>query len=330
MEHRKFGNSDLMVAPVGLGCYGMSGAYGTYDDDQSIATIHRAIELGCNLLDTSASYGQGHNHRTIGKAIKGRRDDVVIHSKTGTIRDANGKSVGEGSGTPERLRKMCETSLKNLGIDCLDVFTMSRTDSMTPTEDSVGAMARLVEEGKTRYIGLSEAHADTIRRGHAVHPLASVQYEYSLWSRDPERLGQIEVVRKLGAAFMAYSPLGYAFLTGQWKKHDDIDPDDLRNRLPRFAVENFDHNVKLVGHIEDMASQKNTTPARIAIAWLLTRGDNMFPIPGCKTQPHLEDNLGAIELELTVDDLKHFDDLFPPGAAKGDRYPESSMARVNR
>lgn len=330
MEKRKFGNSDLMVSPVGLGCYGMSGAYGAYDDDQSIATIHRALELGCNLLDTSASYGQGHNHRTIGKAIKGRRDEFVIHSKTGTIRDASGKSVGEGSGTPERLRDMCETSLKNLGIDCLDVFTMSRTDQTTPTEDSVGAMARLVEEGKTRYIGLSEAAADTIRRGHAVHPLASVQYEYSLWSRDPETLGQIAAVRELGAAFVAYSPLGYAFLTGAWKKHGDIDPGDNRHRLPRFAPENFDHNAALVGHIEGMAAEKNTTPARIAIAWVLAQGGDMFPIPGCKTQPHLEDNLGALELELSADDLARLDTLFPPGAAQGERYPDSSMARVNR
>ena len=329
MEYLKFGNSDLRVSRMGLGCYGMSGAYGAADDDESIATIHRAIELGVNFLDTSASYGQGHNHQVIGKAIKGRRDQVVIHSKSGTIRAPDGSSVAEGSGSAERLLELCERSLKNLGIDCLDVFCMSRVDPTVPVEDSVGAMARLVEAGKTRYISLSEASPDSVRRGFAVHPLVSLQFEYSLWSRDPEQ-GHIETCRELGIGFMAYAPLGYGFLAASFHVPGDIPSGDHRLRLPRFQAGNFEQNVGLVRVIEDVAADKGATPAQIAIAWVLAQGDDIIPIPGSKSRRHLEENLKALEITLDADDLSRLGTAFPPDAAAGTRYDAAGMLRVNR
>ena len=327
MQYTTFGNSDLRVSRIGLGCYGMSGAYGPADDTESIATIHRAIELGVNLLDTSASYGQGHNHELIGKAIKGRRHEVVIHSKTGTIRDPERGSIAEGSGTPERLKKVCEGSLARLGIETLDVFCMSRTDPSVPIEDSVGAMAELITEGKTRYISLSESAAETVRRGFEAHPLAALQYEYSLWSRDPEQ-GQLKACRELGMALMAYSPLGYGFLTGAFRRPDDVP--QSRRRFPRFKAENFAHNAALVARIGEIAAETGATAAQIALAWLLAQGTDIIPIPGSKSRAHLEENLAATEIELGPDDLARLNAAFPADAAAGTRYPEAGMERVNQ
>lgn len=329
MQTRRFGTTGVDVSRIGLGCYGMSGAYGAADDDESIATIHRAIELGVNLLDTSASYGQGHNHDLIGRAVRDRRDRVFIHSKTGSIRTPDGRGTPAGGGTPERLRAVCEQSLVSLGIDCLDVFCLSRVDPTVPIEDSVGAMSRLVEDGKTRFIGLSEAAPDTVRRGAAVHPLASLQFEYSLWSRDPET-GHHAACDELGMALMAYAPLGYGFLSGVLDGPEALPADDTRRKFPRFQAGNFAANRARVRRLEAVAEAKGASAARIALAWLLARGDDVFPIPGCKTRAHLEENLGALEIELTPSDLADLDDAFPVGSASGTRYPEANMISVNR
>ena len=329
MQTRRFGHTGIDISRIGLGCYGMSGAYGAADDRESIATIHRAIELGVNLLDTSASYGQGHNHGLIGRAVRDRRDQVLIHSKTGSIRTADGRSSAAGSGTPERLRAVCEQSLVSLGIDCLDVFCLSRVDPTVPIEDSVGAMSRLVEDGKTRFIGLSEAAPATLRRGAAVHPLASLQFEYSLWSRDPEA-GHHAACDELGMALMAYAPLGYGFLSGALDRPEALVADDMRRKFPRFQAGNFTANRARVRRLEALAEAKGASAAQIALAWLLARGDDVFPIPGCKTRAHLEENLGALEIELTPSDLADLDQAFPVGSASGTRYPESSMISVNR
>ena len=328
MEYRRFGDSGIDVSRIGLGCYGMSGAYGAADERESIATIHRAIALGINLLDTSASYGRGHNHRLIGRAIEGRRDKVFIHSKTGTIRTADGRSVAEGSGAPDRLRAVCEESLRNLNIEALDVFCMSRVDPTVAVEESMGGMARLVEQGKTRFIGLSEAAPDTVRRAAAVHPLVSLQFEYSLWSRDPED-GHHAACRDLDAALMAYAPLGYGFLTGSLAGPDALTEGDTRGKFPRFQAENFASNRQRVSDIEALARDKGATAAQVALAWLLARGGDVFPIPGCKSRAHLDENAGALDIELTPADLAALDRAFPKGAAAGTRYPEDGMKRVN-
>ncbi len=328
MQYRTFGASAEQLSRIGLGCFGMSGAYGEADDDESVATIHRAIERGVNLLDTSASYGRGHNHRVIGRAIADRRDKVFIHSKTGTIRTPEGRSVAEGSGAPDRLREVCEESLKGLGIETLDAFCMSRVDPTVPIEESIGGMARLVEEGKTRFIGVSEASPETVRRANAAHPLVSLQYEYSLWSRDPEG-GHLDACRDLGLALMAYAPLGYGFLTGDVSGPDALGDSDTRRKFPRFRAENFAANRARVARVEALAAERGVTPAQIALAWLLAQGDNVFPIPGCKSRRHLDENLEAVELELTPEDLAALDAIFPPGAASGTRYPADGMKRVN-
>jgi aryl-alcohol dehydrogenase-like predicted oxidoreductase len=326
MQYRGFGNSGLNVSRIGLGCYGMSGAYGAADETESIATIHRALELGVNLLDTSASYGQGHNHRLIGRAVRDRRDSVIIHSKTGTIRGPGGASIAEGSGTPDRLRAMCEESLNNLGIDCLDVFCMSRVDPSVPIEESVGGMGELVKEGKTRFIGLSECAAATLHRAAKVHPLTSLQYEYSLWSRDPES-DHLRACRDLDLALMAYAPLGYGLLTGRVSQADS--DGDTRRKFPRFQGENFAANRRRVEAIEDITSSKRATAAQVCLAWLLAQDDRVFPIPGCKTRRHLEENLAAAEIALAPADIAALDEAFPPGIAAGTRYPADGMKRVN-
>ena len=328
MDYRAFGRSGIEVSRIGLGCYGMSGAYGAADDGESIATIHRAVDLGVNLLDTSASYGQGHNHRLIGRAIRDRRDKVFIHSKTGSIRTSGGLSIADGSGAPERLRAVCEQSLANLGIETLDVFCLSRVDPTVPIEDSVGAMARLVDQGKTRFIGLSEAAPDTLRRAAAVHPLVSLQFEYSFWSRDPED-GHHAACRDLDLALMAYAPLGYGFLTGRLAGPGALADGDARRRFPRFEAANFELNRKRLSDIENIAREKAATPAQLALAWLLARGTDVFPIPGCKSRGHLEENLGALEIELSPADLAAIEGVFPNGAAAGARYPDDAMKRVN-
>jgi aryl-alcohol dehydrogenase-like predicted oxidoreductase len=328
MERHRFGNSDLAVSAIGLGCYGMSGVYGAADDAESIATIRRALDLGVNFLDTSASYGNGHNHRLIGEAIKGRRHEVVIHSKSGSPRGAP-----DGGGDARYLRETCETSLKNLGIETLDVFCLSRIDPKVPVEESVGALAALVKEGKTRFIGLSECSAESLRRGHAVHPLVSLQMEYSLLSRDAEAQGQIAGCRSLGLAMMAYAVLGRGFISAAPPQPGTLDARDVRASLPRFAQEHFAKNLALRTALEAVARRKGASLAQLAIAWTMAMGKRagvlIVPIPGAKSRSHLEENLGAAALVLSDDDVAEIDRIAPHGAASGTRYRENQMRRLN-
>jgi aryl-alcohol dehydrogenase-like predicted oxidoreductase len=332
MECRRFGNTDLTVSIIGLGCYGMSGAYGPADDAESIATIRCALDLGVNFLDTSASYGKGHNHRVIGQAIRGRRHDVVIHSKSGSPRDGNSDAV-RGGGDPRYLRQTCEQSLKNLGIETLDVFCMSRVDPNVPIEESVGGMAQLVKEGKTRFISLSECSAESLRRGSAVYPLVSLQMEYSLFSRDAEEQGQIDACKELGVAMMAYAVLGRGMLSAQIPKVEKLAADDIRAQLPRFHNANIEKNLRLRSALEAIARGKNATLAQLSIAWPMAQGSRLgafiVPIPGAKSRKHLEENVGAADIVLTADDLAEIDRIVPPGAASGTRYPIEQMHRLN-
>lgn len=333
MERRRFGNTDLMVSVIGLGCYGMSGVYGPADDAESIATIRRAQELGVNFLDTSASYGQGHNHRLIREAIGGRRHEWVIHSKSGSPRDGNPDGV-RGGGDPRYLRRTCEESLKNLGIEMLDVFCMSRVDPNVPVEESVGGMVELIKEGKTRFISLSEASSDSLRRGAAVHALAALQMEYSLFSRDAEAQGQIGACQELGLALMAYGVVGRGMLSDAVPQIAAMTQEDIRTKLPRFAEGHAQKNLALHAALSDFARRKNATLAQLAIAWIMARGRRagvfIVPIPGAKSRRHLEENLGAANLVLTEEDLAALDRIVPPGAASGTRYPEGQMHRLNR
>jgi aryl-alcohol dehydrogenase-like predicted oxidoreductase len=332
MEHRRFGKTDLMVSVISLGCYGMSGAYGPADDAESVATIRRALDFGVNFLDTSASYGKGHNHRLIGEAIRGRRHDVVIHSKSGSPRDGSSNAL-RGGGDPRYLRQTCEQSLRNLGIETLDVFCMSRVDPNVPVEESVGAMAQLVTEGKARYISLSECSAESLRRGSAVHPLASLQMEYSLLSRDAEEQGQIDACKELGMAMMAYAVLGRGMLSAEAPKMEEMAADDVRVQLPRFHSANVGKNLGLCSALEAIARRKNATLAQLAIAWPLAQGWHagafIVPIPGAKSRKHLEENVRAADIVLTADDLAELDRIVPPNAASGTRYPIEQMHRLN-
>jgi aryl-alcohol dehydrogenase-like predicted oxidoreductase len=332
MEHRRYGHTDLMVSTIGLGCYGMSGVYGPADDAESIATIRRALDLGVNLLDTSASYGQGHNHRLIGDAIRGRRHEVVIHSKSGSPRDGS-PDAARGGGDPRYLRQTCEESLKNLSIETLDVFCMSRVDPNVPVEDSVGGMAELVHEGKTRFIALSECSATSLRRGDAAHPLVSLQIEYSVFSRDAEEQGQIAACRELGLSMMAYAVLGRGMLSAELPNVEEMSADDVRVRLPRFESAHLEKNLELRSALEAVARRKNTTLAQLAIAWPIAQGARagtfIVPIPGAKSRRHLEENVRAAEILLTPDDLAEIDRIVPLGAASGTRYPTGQMHRVN-
>jgi aryl-alcohol dehydrogenase-like predicted oxidoreductase len=332
MEHRILGNTDLTVSVIGLGCYGMSGAYGPADDAESIATIRRALDLGVNFLDTSASYGKGHSHRLIGEAIRGRRHEVVIHSKSGSPRDGSAEAV-RGGGDPRYLRETCEQSLKDLGIETLDVFCMSRVDPNVPIEESVGGMAELVREGKTRFISLSECSAESLRRGSAVHPLASLQMEYSLFSRDAEEQGQIDACKELGMAMMAYAVLGRGMLSGQIPQVETMAADDIRAQLPRFQSGNVEKNLRLRSALEVIARKKNATLAQLAIAWPIAQGSRagafIIPIPGAKSRKHLEENVRAADIVLTPQDLAEIDRVVPPGAASGTRYPTGQMHRLN-
>jgi aryl-alcohol dehydrogenase-like predicted oxidoreductase len=332
MEHRRFGNTDLTVSIIGLGCYGMSGAYGPADDAESIATIRYALDLGVNLLDTSASYGNGHNHRLIGEAIRGRRHEVVIHSKSGSPRDGS-PDAARGGGDPRYLRQTCEQSLKNLGIETLDVFCMSRVDPNVPIEESVGGMAELVKEGKTRFISLSECSAASLRRGSAVHPLVSLQMEYSLFSRDAEEQGQIDACKELGVAMMAYAVLGRGMLSAQVPNVEELAADDIRARLPRFRSANLQKNLRLGSALEAIARGKNATLAQLSIAWPMAQGSRagafIVPIPGAKSRKHLEENVRAADIALTADDLAEIDRIVPPDAASGTRYPIGQMHRLN-
>lgn len=329
MQYTTFGPTGLKVSRIGLGCMSMSGCYGAQDDAECERTIHRALDLGVNLLDTSHSYGEGHNQSLIGRALKGRRETVVIHSKTGSPRIKPGDDANRGGGTAGYLRRTCEESLKRLGVDCIDVLCMSRVDRNVPIEDSVGAMAMMVEEGKARHIALSEASPESLRRAWTVHPIVSLQIEYSLFSRDAEPLGNVAAVRERGMSLMAYAPLGRGILSGQFMKPGDLAPDDRRHEFPRYRPENFTHNARLLAELVSIAGDLGITLPRLAISWLLHRGDEIIPIPSSKSVRHLDDNMAAADVVLPPDVLARIEQLCPYGAAAGTRYPEEDMPRVN-
>jgi aryl-alcohol dehydrogenase-like predicted oxidoreductase len=323
MKRRNLGK--LSVSEIGLGCMGMSEFYGTPDEAEAIRTIHLALDRGINFLDTADMYGPFTNEELVGKAIKGRRDEVILATKFGNQRRADGSWV-RINGTPKYVREACDASLKRLGVDYIDLYYLHRVDNTVPIEDTVGAMAELVKAGKVRYLGLSEAAADTIRRAHAVHRITALQSEYSLWTRDPED-GVLATVRELGIGFVAYSPLGRGFLTGKIKGTDDIESSFLKNS-PRFSGDNLNKNLKLVAAVEDLAKQKGVTPAQLALAWVLNQGDDIVPIPGTKRTKYLLENIGATEISLSKDDLEYLSQAIPKGAAVGDRYAD--MSTVNR
>src|SRR5262245_16740687 len=325
MEYVQFGSTEFKVSRLALGCMSMSGAYGPANDNESIATLHRAFDLGINFLDTSASYGQGHNHELINQALKGRRERIIIHSKSGSPRGPDASGIRSGS-APEYLTQNCEQSVKRLGVEALDVFCMSRVDPSIPVEDSVGAMAKLVERGLTRYVGLSEASANSIRRARKVHPIVSLQMEYSLWSRDPEG-GNVQACREFNMGFMAYSPLGRGFFGGLVHDAKDMSEGDGRINHPRFQAGNLEQNVKLLAQFEAIAKEKNCTSAQLALAWLMAQGSDIIPIPSNKTRAHLEENIKATEIKLGKEDLVRLDTLFRPGAAAGPRTRD--LNRVN-
>ncbi len=329
MDHVTFGTTGHRVSRLGLGCMSMSGCYGAQDDAECIRTLHRAFERGINLLDTSHSYGEGHNQELIGRAIKGRRDAVFIHSKTGSPRSKPGDRLNRGGGDEAYLRATCEESLQRLGTDRLDVFCLSRIDRNVPVEESVGTMAKLVREGKTRHIALSEASPESIRRAWTVHPVVSLQIEYSLFSRDPEQHGNLDAVRERGMSLMAYAPLGKGLLGGRVHTVEDVPAGDRRRELPRFWPENMTRNARLIAPLEAMAAEKGVSLAALALAWLLHQGREVVPIPSSKSREHLEDNMRALDVTLSAEDLARIDAICPINAAAGTRYPADQMSRVN-
>ena len=327
MKTRKLGRSGLEVGAIGLGCMGMSEFYGVRDDDESIATIHRALELGVTLLDTSDMYGPHTNERLVGRAIKGRRDRVVVATKFGIVRNPDG--TRGLNGRPEYVKASCDASLQRLGVDVIDLYYQHRVDPSTPIEDTVGTMADLVRAGKIRFLGLSEAGPETLRRAAKEHPITALQTEYSLWTRDPED-GVLAACREIGIGYIAYSPLGRGFLTGQIKKFDDLAADDFRRHSPRFQGENFARNLALVEHLTAVARAKHVTPGQLALAWVMSRGDDIVPIPGTKRRSYLEENLAAEAITFTADELAKIDAIAPKGAAAGLRYPAAAMASIAR
>ena len=324
MDTRRIG--ELEVSALGLGCMGMSEFYGEADEDRSVAVIHRALDRGIGFLDTADMYGSGHNETLVGRAIRGRREEATLATKFGIVRDAGGMRV---SGRPDYVRAACDASLRRLGVDEIDLYYQHRVDPDVPIEDTVGAMSRLVEAGKVRHLGLSEAAPATLRRASSVHPITALQTEYSLWSRDPE--GEIlDACRELGIGFVAYSPLGRGFLTGAIHSPDDLAEDDWRRHSPRFQGDNFDRNLELVRAVEEMASSKGCTTAQLALAWVLARGDDIVPIPGTRSIDRLEENAAALDVELSENDLVRLDEIAPAGVAAGTRYPEAAMGAIDR
>ena len=327
MQTRKLGRQGLVVSAMGLGCMGMSEFYGTADEPESIATIHRAIDLGITFLDTADMYGPFTNEQLVGRAIKDRRSDVVIATKFGNERSPDGSYLGI-NGRPEYVRRACDASLRRLGIDQIDLYYQHRVDTTVPIEDTVGAMADLVHQGKVRFLGLSEAAPATIRRAQAVHPISALQTEYSLWTRDVEENGVLDTVRELGIGFVAYSPLGRGFLTGRFQRFEDLPEDDYRRKNARFQGENFQKNLDLLHEVEAIAREKRVAPSQLALAWALSRGNDIVPIPGTKRVKYLEENAAANQIRLSDDDVRRLEHAFPVGVTAGDRYPNMSV--VNR
>ena len=327
MQQRLLGSAHLEVSALGLGCMGMSEFYAGRDDTESIATIHRALDLGVTFLDTADMYGPFTNEKLVGRAIQSRRDQVILATKFGNVRSETGAFLGV-SGLPEYVRQACDASLIRLGVNHIDLYYQHRVDPKVPIEETVGAMSELVTAGKVRYLGMSEAAPATLRRGHAVHPITALQTEYSLWSRDVED-EILPTCRELGIGFVAYSPLGRGFLTGRFRTFEDLPADDYRRNQPRFQGENFRKNLEVVKHVEELASSKGCTPSQIALAWLLNRGDDIVPIPGTKRVLYLEENVGALDVTLTAADMERIDEIAPKGVTAGERYPERSMHAVN-